>query len=212
MTRTGYLIDALALDFDLLLKKLRTVRCACARCVPLAKATDQRDSSFNKILHLRDPASDQSFFINVPLFRSQDNLWNTTFVSTASLQAIPPPPPLIKTWGCLRNSLNEDIAVTTLNLTERLPTSVTVPLAALLLEYPVAYVPGPIGDVAHVSLEVYKCTAVIGTSEVDVIKFSCPHGIEGLSVDMEVILGCYRARGVIPHIRKSVEVVGKLVL
>lgn len=88
----------------------------------------------------------------------------------------------------------------------------TVPLAALLLEYPVAYVPGPMVDMAHVSLEVYECTAVIGTLGVDVMKFSCPQGIEGLSVDMDAILGRYRARGVVPHIRKSAEVVGKLVL
>lgn len=57
------------------------------------------------------------------------------------------------------------------------PQSALVPLAGLLLEYTVAYVPPraphTVGYLGGVALDVYECTPEGGASTL--LKFSCPH-------------------------------------
>ncbi|KAF4590846.1 hypothetical protein EYR40_009443 [Pleurotus pulmonarius] len=65
--------------------------------------------------------------------------------------------------------------------------STMIPLAAVLLEYPVAYAPPPasLTFLGGISLDVYEVTLTSSSSELrqhTLLKFSCPHGLEeGLS-------------------------------
>lgn len=60
-----------------------------------------------------------------------------------------------------------------------------IPLAAVLLEYPVAYAPQPdLGSLTFlggISLDVYEIILTSPSSELrqhPLLKFSCPHGLE----------------------------------
>ncbi len=106
-----------------------------------------------------------------------------------------------------------DSSSTTLRLPDALSPCVTVPLAALLLEYPVAYVPEAGPGPMHVTLQVYECSITLppGLTGIGVVKFSCPQGIAE-TVECWGLRDRYEARGVSMHVRKTIEVVDKLVL
>lgn len=69
-----------------------------------------------------------------------------------------------------------------ISLTTDLTAAVTVPLAALLLEYPVAYVPENVQASSHLSrmpLIVYECTLTWDVTSLNpiwhtLLQFSCP--------------------------------------
>ncbi|KAF9029787.1 hypothetical protein BDZ89DRAFT_696065 [Hymenopellis radicata] len=186
--RTAYLVDAVSMDFDTLLINLRA-----------------KDPLFSDIVHLYDPASDQSFFVNVSLFLAQDYVEETTFIAASSPpRIVQPSERLCKTWRMLRETI--DSSSTTFRLPDALSPCVTVPLAALLLEYPVAYVPEAGPGPMHVTLQVYECSITLptGLAGIGVVKFSCPQGIVE-TVDCERLRDRYEARGVGMHVRKMTE-------
>jgi hypothetical protein len=71
---------------------------------------------------------------------------------------------------------------TSITLPADLTPETMVPLAALLLEYPVAYVPSPDPQLAflnNVQLDVYECILVIDNDHgrYPLLKFSCPSNL-----------------------------------
>lgn len=69
---------------------------------------------------------------------------------------------------------------TSITLPTGLAPETTVPLAALLLEYPVAYVPLDIQVpfLDNVQLDVYECTLVTENDQThSLVKFSCPSNL-----------------------------------
>ncbi|THH20078.1 hypothetical protein EW146_g1180 [Bondarzewia mesenterica] len=153
---------------------------------------------FESVLHVYEPSSEQSFLINVPLFRracqggegfAPDQAENTSFISLNET-----PTRLSKAPDDLRrvlNGLSESFAATS-DPSIPLPTGLTqqtvIPLAAVLLEYPVAYVPISAYQtdfLSSIPLTVYECTlrfngrdAATGSNSHCILKFSCPTMIE----------------------------------
>lgn len=185
--RTGYLLDAFAVPnpvdtFTCLINQLRMHR-----------------PEFSFIVHIYEPASDQSFFVNSHLFQrmhqcssfsvslQQDQSCCPDYTSFVLLSESPallsnPPDDLQESI----NNLCDAIASTrgpSISLPDGLTQQIVIPMAAFLLEYPVAYIP-PLFDQAtslsSTSLTVYEGSlhfASQGTQpsyQHTVIKFSCP--------------------------------------
>ncbi|KAJ3722040.1 hypothetical protein DFJ43DRAFT_1124489 [Lentinula guzmanii] len=180
----------------------------------------QKSKLFRDVVHIYEPCSEQSFLIN-PLrllarypvedvSNSQLTDWpfsSPIFVSTNSPPEILYTPPeglfaivqdLILQISNPPSTSNQS---STIILPQSLSASLTVPLAAILLEYPVAYCPSAtIGSpfLTNVTLDVYEVRLMLNNEDVDtssqrkptpspdddeerdhrtVLKFSCPSGL-----------------------------------
>ncbi|KAK0487669.1 hypothetical protein IW261DRAFT_1327286 [Armillaria novae-zelandiae] len=185
--RTGYLVDTYAtrIVFEELVIALR-----------------KRNALFNDIIHLYEPAADQSFFINVPRFHSRAPDFRDTIYVSVSNDLVSPPESVLSTLRGIEIQPT-DISCT---LPSELPVEITVPLAAVLLEYPVAYVPNGALSPARLNLDVYECLLSGG---VTIVKFSCPASL----VNRETITKSLRLRfGTDVDVKCTSETVDRLVL
>ncbi|PBK97406.1 hypothetical protein ARMGADRAFT_1060622 [Armillaria gallica] len=185
--RTGYLADTYA---------TRTV------FEKLVIALRKRNALFNDIIHLYEPTADQSFFINVPRFHSRAPEFRDTIYVSVSGHFVSPPESVLNTLRSIEIQPT-DISCT---LPSELPVDITVPLAAVLLEYPVAYVPHGAVSPERQSLDVYECLLPGG---VTIVKFSCPSSL----VNREIITKSLRLRfGTDVEVKCTSETVDRLVL
>ncbi|KAK0221625.1 hypothetical protein IW262DRAFT_1375276 [Armillaria fumosa] len=185
--RTGYLVDTYA---------TRTV------FEKLVIALRKRNALFNDIIHLYEPAADQSFFINVPRFHSRAPDFHDTIYVSVSSYLVSPPEDVLNTLRSIEIQPT-DISCT---LPSELPVEITIPLAAVLLEYPVAYVPNDATSPARQNLDVYECLLSEG---VTIVKFSCPSSL----ADRETITKSLRLRfGRDVEVKYTSETVDRLVL
>ncbi|KAM6494320.1 hypothetical protein JOM56_010681 [Amanita muscaria] len=166
--RSGYLVDVLLPDdpvsvFTNLLQILR-------RESPIFKDT----------FHIFDPISHQSFLVNATLLRRRlACLTEIQFISLPScdscqlLQGVPAA--VRDLHGQLAPCLDAQEVPLTISLTA-CDSSAGVPIAAVLIEYPLAYVPDTtLTSFLHqIPLDVYECTVRIGSHTHILLKFSCP--------------------------------------
>ncbi|KAJ3801562.1 hypothetical protein GGU11DRAFT_674697, partial [Lentinula aff. detonsa] len=173
----------------------------------------QKSKLFRDVVHIYEPCSEQSFLIN-PLrlltrYPVEDvaNSQLTDWPFSFPIFLYTPPEGLFAIVQDLilqisnpSSTLNQS---STIILPQGLSASLTVPLAAILLEYPVAYCPSAtIGSpfLNSVTLDVYEVRLMLNDEDVDtssqrkptpspddeerdhrsVLKFSCPSGL-GLS-------------------------------
>jgi len=195
--RSGYLFDTFpiynaSVVLSQLLEELRKV---------IPKYQDQ--------IILRDPSFDQYFFVNAPLllsrirneFTSEANVNTETernlgshdptrWTSFVLSEAIPR-----KLQGGVPPSVHDIIRAVYVSLSEKetgtamisLPTTEAkdiIPLAAIILEYPVAYVPTSSQQTSFLSgveLDVYECSLALGEKDTTTphvfLKFSSPHDL-----------------------------------
>ncbi|KZT09131.1 uncharacterized protein LAESUDRAFT_695733 [Laetiporus sulphureus 93-53] len=165
--------------------------------------------AFNDIILVLEENTDQIFFMNVTLLQSQCQLpycgdippspecaisdW-TSFVRLADPPVLMPAPPsripILHSELCERAKLDRSHTAVALSLSPTLDITEVVPLAAVLLEYPIAYVPissDQSSFLAGVPLDVYTCALVQPfrddgrtakvTQEHILMRFSCPCGI-----------------------------------
>jgi hypothetical protein len=108
-----------------------------------------------------------------------------------------PPPGLLKTLANIDEALTaqvDRVEITSLALGAGLEREVMVPLAAFLLEYPVAYVPTPneTSFLAGVCLDVYDCTLIrshhvtenVLLQDHSFLTFSSPHQLGSENLDL----------------------------
>ncbi|KAJ7761502.1 hypothetical protein DFH07DRAFT_771368 [Mycena maculata] len=128
---------------------------------------------FNGVEHIFEPCSHQSFFVNTTEIQSGFATSDVAFVllrQDPELLAGPPPDVL--------DALNG--LSSTLLLPPDLPPRTTIPVAGVLLGYPVAYVPQSAEPsatfLAQAQLDVYACSVHSPGWEVPhtLLKFSCP--------------------------------------
>ncbi|KAK0202006.1 hypothetical protein DFS33DRAFT_1386291 [Desarmillaria ectypa] len=185
--RTGYLVDTFA---------TRTI------FKKLVIALRERNPLFKDVVHLYEPTADQSFFINVPRFHSRAPEFRDTIYVSVSGHLMSPPENVLNTLRSIKMHAT-DISCT---LPSDLPVDITVPLAAVLLEYPVAYVPHGVIPPERQSLDVYECLL---SGRVTIVKFSCPSSL----VSREIITKSLRLRfGMDVEVKCTSETVDRLVL
>ncbi|KAF9450583.1 hypothetical protein P691DRAFT_458876 [Macrolepiota fuliginosa MF-IS2] len=159
--RTGYLVDVLHIPehlaeqtYTLLLKELGTI----SEC-------------FRNVLHLHEPCTNQSFFIH-------KNKLLQKLEASLSPRSAGPYPVFIhlpeKGEPCVLDSIPLPVlevfqfnlgpgstsSSSTLRLPQDLPSTTSIPLAAFVLDYPVAYVPASASQTSFLSgvpLVIYRC-------------------------------------------------------
>ncbi|KAG5648408.1 hypothetical protein DXG03_004982 [Asterophora parasitica] len=147
---------------------------------------------FEAVAHVYEPTSDQSFIVNIPTLlcrRTQDDAKasyrdETSFVllgKNASFSLCPGPPvELTEALSALvDDATNHATPAPSISTRQNLPREMSIPLAAVLLEYPVAYVPFSLEDnvpfLPNVSLDVYECVLTLAQGGFHtLLKFSCP--------------------------------------
>ncbi|EMD39858.1 hypothetical protein CERSUDRAFT_122030 [Gelatoporia subvermispora B] len=195
--RTGYLFDAFALPPSR--PPTRPENALAALIVALRQEFDV----FKNVAVLHEPVSEQMFILNMELVRrrlhelqdehsprtSWERRW-THFVTPSANPGLLPSAPR-ELLGLLQTlSFHSGSSIPPyLTLTPSSPTSMDantlVPLAAFLLEYPVAYVPSPSSNdtiyLPDVPLDVYEYVISWTDTRQDrehvVLKFSCPNTI-----------------------------------
>ncbi|KAF7768051.1 hypothetical protein Agabi119p4_7294 [Agaricus bisporus var. burnettii] len=195
--RTGYLVDTIHVPSGLaesvyckLLNNLRTM-----------------SDHFKDIIHVYDPDSNQSFFINKPLFLVKvKDLFDNENISCypvfiylpdnaepRKLRTVPTPLTEVLRYLLKNLTTNQDsIPEVSLRLPPNLSMVTSIPLAAVLLDYPIAYVPESESQTSFLSgtpLVVYRCRLVgksQGGEDNDkqhvLLQFSCPVSLENSMV------------------------------
>ncbi|GLB38340.1 hypothetical protein LshimejAT787_0502050 [Lyophyllum shimeji] len=174
--RTGYLVDVIAPED------------AVAVFGRLIVGLRRTCSEFDAVAHIYESNTEQSFFVNVPMLlgqRNPDDQGYTHGVSFVHLgidvpYSLVPNPPSDVTDALL--SLVDDATIQpslppSITIRKRLQPETAVPLAAVLLEYPVAYIPASLKHpfLSNVSLDVYECTVEFEPNTPhSLVKFSCP--------------------------------------
>lgn len=156
---------------------------------------------FQAVVYVYEPTADQSFFVNMPLLHEVVNTspfaihgkncsrHSTTFVYLAKdhPQVLTGPPdslaallPLLVTDHTVVHGTRYSVSI---SLPPDLTPESSIPLAGVLLEYPVAYVPASdqLPFLSNISLDVYECILTLGHNQVSAnledhlfLKFSCP--------------------------------------
>ncbi|KAF9046596.1 hypothetical protein BJ165DRAFT_1178222 [Panaeolus papilionaceus] len=191
--RTGYLLDIFILEkpfetFDKILLALRS--------------SSQTTDYFSEVIHLHEPVSQQSFFLNTrltaaslsrTLLGADHGSDDIAFIKLSEPPEIMdgPPDTVLQVCTTLSQQLSDLPLSTSFSLPENTPATVSVPVAAILLDYPVAYVPNSTdgGPLSNVSLNFYEAI-LTWSSEVtptkhnkrditqhSVMKFSCPSSL-----------------------------------
>ncbi|KDQ62316.1 hypothetical protein JAAARDRAFT_203477 [Jaapia argillacea MUCL 33604] len=185
--RTGYLVDAFCVSNPL-------------EVFPsLVQALFKASDSFKDLRHLYDPQSDQSFFVNISLLRERfqtlcnDPLSLDMDDQRVEFVALTDPPTLVSSplphlASTMKGVLQLPDIMTSHSLSQRgqdlspLDFTLTIPLAAIVLEYPIAYVPmhtpHPTPFLSGVPLDVYEVTLSLSSGVRHVMmKFSCPASV-----------------------------------
>ncbi|KAJ7505287.1 hypothetical protein B0H11DRAFT_414113 [Mycena galericulata] len=156
--RCAWLVDVVAVPdpehvYTVLLRNLRQIH-----------------SIFNGVEHLFEPCSQQSFFVNSATCQSGFATDVAFIVLHQDPQLLPGAPPEVL------QVLNRLTGTPPLTLPPDLPSRTTVPLAGVLLGYPVAYVPAEATFLAQTTLDVYECRlrAPSWVADHTLLKFSCP--------------------------------------
>jgi len=173
-------------------------------------ALRESDPAFNSVILVQEPISDQLFFLNVGLLcarcplrdygqglqypQNSRDQW-TNFVELHDNPALMSSPPerlsVVLSELCRDTKLEHMFPPpVALSLSPSLDITLAVPLAAFLLDYPVAYVPISADQsdfLAGISLDVYRCTFALKAEatqssdlagrEHTLLKFSCPSAI-----------------------------------
>ncbi|KZT25408.1 hypothetical protein NEOLEDRAFT_1065507, partial [Neolentinus lepideus HHB14362 ss-1] len=183
--RSGYLVDGFITSnpthvFSSLVGKLR-----------------EKNDLFNPLTHVCERSSDQSFFVNLDLIHGRFSSINDTcnelgsWVTFIQLDGpvsriIKPPAAVISLLSQILNRIPSPPATLELTLQDSYGPESLVPLAALLLEYPIAYTVTSTSSQAilgGVPLDVYQCIvkhpavsthASTQQEDTSLIKFSCP--------------------------------------
>ncbi|KAG5338946.1 hypothetical protein E4T56_gene1039 [Termitomyces sp. T112] len=98
-----------------------------------------------------------------------------------------PPPDLIFALDSLKEVLAAQTTLPcSITIKPGLPAESAIPLAAILLEYPVAYIPTTLDSpfLSNVTLDVYECVLSIGETVHTLLKFSCPSELGQQNSDM----------------------------
>ncbi|KAJ7175895.1 hypothetical protein C8R46DRAFT_73448 [Mycena filopes] len=138
----------------------------------LLRILRQKHTIFDGIEHVLEPSSQQSFFVNTTLCQAETSPTNeVSFILVQEdLQLIDhAPPDVLAALETLKSSKPPILP----ELTPR----TAIPLAGVLLAYPVAYVPNEdAAFLAQVSLDVYACSvrAPDWENAHELLKFSCP--------------------------------------
>jgi len=152
---------------------------------------------FCDVVHLFEPSSGQSFFVNAPLFLDKladDSMAAETsprfdrlaFVCLTDFPLLLPSLPrnIVATLNSMKRQLTE--RPPTVSLSPDLTQDITIPLAAFLLDYPVAYVPVSPDQAIFlpgVPLDVFECFLHVDEGDPllglvpkqhTLLKFSCP--------------------------------------
>jgi len=136
----------------------------------LLRTLRQKHSVFNGVEHLFEPSSEQSFFANTErcqfVSASATDVLFVLLGQESQLLARPPPDVLAALHA---------LAVTKPALPSGLEPRTVIPIAGVLLGYPVVYVPNTDGVfLAQASLDVFACRVRAPTWEYVFLKFSCP--------------------------------------
>jgi hypothetical protein len=140
------------------------------------------------LLLAQDAQAEQHFFINRRLLR-QVTAASTQFVMLSPTIALVDCPPTVSEM--LDHLRESEASQSTYTSSDGLTPSTLVPLAAVLLEYRVAYIPPDEPSTAILAqepLDVYACTATWTTEEVTkehiIVKFSCPQVLRQVDADL----------------------------
>lgn len=168
----------------------------------------QKLPAFNTVVLVQEPQSAQLFFVNTTLLRERCSLRDSEraqqppgcatdpwvrFVRLREDPVLMPAPPA-RVLAALSELCRDSLLARTfpptanvvLSLSPTLEITDIVPLAAYLLEYPVAYVPcseEQTSFLAGAALDVYECTFQAAEAHI-VLKFSCPSGIGELHPEL----------------------------
>ncbi|KAL6304358.1 hypothetical protein BKA93DRAFT_289752 [Sparassis latifolia] len=209
--RTGYLFDAFSLS-DMVTPPVEML-------VQIIAAMRQVSPAFESVIAIHDPTFDQLFFVNMNLLRfrcgqsvsksesEQTYAYLDGWTSFVHLlqppQLMPVAPARVQDLAlelCHVSGLDGELPVSTM-LSASHPPGIPdiVSLAAVLLEYPVAYVPASMEEtsfLAGVRLDVYHCTLSWShadhrpsgfiSTEHTLLKFSCPSIIGDANADLSV--------------------------
>ncbi|KAF8073715.1 hypothetical protein FPV67DRAFT_1666466 [Lyophyllum atratum] len=174
--RTGYLVDVVAPQnaVDVFTQLISALRLTCPE--------------FESVAHVHEPGSDQSFFVNIPMLLKQQNPDDQGYTHGISFvhlgidvpYSLVPNPPSDLTDALL--ALVDDATIQpsltpSITLRTNLPPESAIPLAAVLLEYPVAYIPASLKHpfLSNVSLDIYECALTFDQNAPHtLLKFSCP--------------------------------------
>ncbi|KAJ7600640.1 hypothetical protein C8J56DRAFT_13940 [Mycena floridula] len=214
--RTAYLVDAVAFSrpleiFGSLLSRLR-----------------EKSALFHNVLYLWDPSSEQSFFINIRLLlhcwfgeglslsdrlRARIRFVLLSANDDPKLLTDPPTSVLVT----LRNIGNHATPFPlTITLAPDLGPEVLIPLAAVLLEYPVALcIPDTVDDMsfflARQPLNVYQATLRWPDTDEEhtLLKFSCPVAV---AVDSDALIAALAAHfdGRLKHLGPHLDIEHKV--
>ncbi|RDB17984.1 hypothetical protein Hypma_000744 [Hypsizygus marmoreus] len=176
--RTGYLVDVVSLldPVEIFSQLLCGLRSTCPE--------------FENVVHVYEATSGQSFFVNKRLLLEHGGpsayLHRTSFVQLHTGSPfnvlVDPPTALERTLQSLIDN-GTTSQLTSITLPSELTPEMAIPLAAVLLEYPVAYVPSSLSQssfLSNVPLDVYECVLTFNgrqtvlPSKHTLLKFSCP--------------------------------------
>ncbi|KAF9817290.1 hypothetical protein IEO21_03550 [Rhodonia placenta] len=156
----------------------------------------QKLPAFNNVVLVQEPQSAQLFFVNAALLRERCSLRDPEKAQQPPGCATDPwmPAPPARVLAALAELCRDSLLARTfpptanvvLSLSPTLEITDIVPLAAYLLEYPVAYVPcseGQTSFLAGAALDVYECTFQAAEAHI-LLKFSCPSGIGELHPEL----------------------------
>ncbi|KAF5382562.1 hypothetical protein D9615_002869 [Tricholomella constricta] len=173
--RTGYLVDVVAPTNPVQVfgQLISSLRLTCPE--------------FGAVAHVYEPASDQSFIVNIPLLcrRTQEDQSYTDGISFVllgkdvlfSLRSGPPPELTDALLSLVEDATTQPSLPPSISISSSLPRETAVPLAAVLLEYPVAYVPTSLEHpfLSNVPLDIYECVVTFDRDSAHtLLKFSCP--------------------------------------
>ncbi|KAH9947567.1 hypothetical protein B0H21DRAFT_321711 [Amylocystis lapponica] len=208
--RTGYLFDAFAMHHGPRMTAIFS---------DLIVSLRQLLATFAQVMVIEEPTSGQLFFVNTTLLREREHRFRdalghpkqqanhnhdpwTSFVLLSRPPHLSPslPPELYCLLSELCLTTDTDPVLppfSTLPSAQPLRITELVPLAAFLLEYPVAYVPASVDQsdfLADTPLDVYEClltrspakhsSSTPGFPEHVLLKFSCPSMIGGANLDL----------------------------
>ena len=226
----AYLVDALpvALDYGRLLAEVLDVRDhqppgQSTQLINFAVKTES-STMLKDSVHVFDPTSDQSFILNVPLFRAyHTDIRDSQSCLPLFIELTSPPTSLTHTPIDVIRVLDDLFSKLSLRSCNRrnsivlahgIPSNTMIPLAATLLEYPIAYVPSSAPQESRIQLKVYHLFATFeeNSESISVIKFSCPV-LEGGDVDtLRLERRCVERGARSAKVEESIEVVDRLVL
>lgn len=190
--RTGYLLDRISIEEHLVENTFST----------LLKELCETSEYFNEVLHLYEPFANQSFIVNKSLLVKKLELLLSQRASNSYpiflllqkrgdiCQFDTVPQTVLDVLQLLLNRLTSSHVWAerrTIQLPRGLVSTTSVPLAAIFLDYPVAYVPSSENQVSFlnsVPLVVYQCQIntqkelvkglPVQTEEHTLLAFSCP--------------------------------------